>query len=224
VLSEDEVPGGSQQFQRRSSQKTTAKKTVSPVLPEQPLSAVMSVYREEKPRKPQSTSVEDDDKTRSTVKDKKNAKDSSATPAKEDPFAARRLQEREDVDATNPGGGVMKDEKWYVLDASWLRLWRRFTKAGSSDPPPGPITNHRLLLKDGRPAPGLRPEQHYRGVNVKAWTYLHDIYGGGPPICCPRLDIYTFVTKDTNKTDEIGSKEAKPSPGELPKFGKKRLK
>lgn len=57
--------------------------------------------------------------------------------------------------------------------------------------PPGPITNHTLLLSDGvTPRPGLKKIKHYRGVNEATWLYLHSVYGGGPSLPRMTLDIY----------------------------------
>merc|ERR1712196_370884 len=105
--------------------------------------------------------------------------------APSDPMDQRKLKERQEVEATNPSNCPGKGEMWFLIDASWLRLWRKFTKPGSKDKPPGPITNHRLLLKDGRPAPGLHPETHYCGINGSTWNYLFNVYGGGPEIKSP---------------------------------------
>ena len=81
--------------------------------------------------------------------------------------------------------------------------------------PPGPIDNARLLGRGGKPLPNQRAVIHYRGVNVnvslkaaaaelasppppvlcassplQVWTFLHDIYGGGPALRRRTIDLY----------------------------------
>jgi len=136
--------------------------------------------------------------------------ESGASAGASDALSARRMKEREDLEMMGWGGGVNNGEEWYLVDASWLRQWKKFTKMGSRDQPPGPVSNHRLLLKDGRPAPGLQPDLHYRGINEKAWTYFFTVYGGGPALSCPALDIYSYKPpKDQKESQTLKSKARK---------------
>ena len=112
---------------------------------------------------------------------------------------ARRAREKErilSVDSKKLPDG----DAWFVMSEVWLKAWRDFIDSSPAAPvdgtgrgvlPPGPIDNARLLGRDGKPLPNLRASIHYRGVNKKVWEFLHGIYGGGPPLKRPRLDIYT---------------------------------
>jgi hypothetical protein len=86
--------------------------------------------------------------------------------------------------------------KWYIISSVWLKRWRDFINGeGTTDGtgrgilPPGPIDNARLLGKGGAPLSHLRPADHFRGVNYDVWTFLHDIYGGGPVLARDRIEL-----------------------------------
>eukprot|EP00658_Telonema_sp_P-2_P049103 TRINITY_DN37337_c0_g1_i1.p1 TRINITY_DN37337_c0_g1~~TRINITY_DN37337_c0_g1_i1.p1 ORF type:complete len:224 (-),score=34.44 TRINITY_DN37337_c0_g1_i1:303-974(-) len=83
---------------------------------------------------------------------------------------------------------------WYLVDASWLRAWRTFVNSSAADnsPPPGPISNHRLICsKTSQPVKGLKVKSHYRGLSQAAWRVLMKAYGGGPAIVRPNLNLYS---------------------------------
>jgi len=89
----------------------------------------------------------------------------------------RRKEEKETVQS------LSRHEKsvWYLIDAQWWNKWQTFCM-GYEKEPPGPITNGRLIRRDGKPVKGLSPLQDYKGVNSAVWNYLHSIYGGYPEI------------------------------------------
>ncbi len=95
-------------------------------------------------------------------------------------------------------------ELLYLVDEAWLKRWRVFllndhespsfsrmvrtvhgTDGSSGIPPPGPISNERLLQGDaaeGKLKPGLCAGKDYRGVNKDCWDHFYERYGGGPVI------------------------------------------
>jgi len=83
-----------------------------------------------------------------------------------------------------------ESQLWFLVDVQWLTEWKQFvTQKG---PLPGPIDNSRLLDREtGRPRPGLRPVDDYRGVNSSIWTFWHERYGGGPVVRRKQLNIYS---------------------------------
>ena len=100
---------------------------------------------------------------------------------------SRRAMERDGLHEVPPGessdGGV------YVIDQHWFQQWEAFTD--DEAPPPGPITNQRLVIgATDQPHGGLRPK-HYRCVKASTWNLLFSRYGGGPAIRRPRADIYS---------------------------------
>ncbi|GJQ15500.1 hypothetical protein GpartN1_g7291.t1 [Galdieria partita] len=98
----------------------------------------------------------------------------------------RRKEEKETVEylSESEDKGI-----WYLIDAHWFNQWQRFC-VGYEVEPPGPITNGRLLRRDGKPLKGLSPLQDYRGVNAAVWNFLQQIYGGYPEIKRYKVDIY----------------------------------
>mmetsp|Transcript_33850 Transcript_33850/g.79121 ORF Transcript_33850/g.79121 Transcript_33850/m.79121 type:complete len:310 (+) Transcript_33850:108-1037(+) len=97
-------------------------------------------------------------------------------------------------------------EKWYLIDAEWLKRWRCF--AMRSGPSPGPITNLRLLdpaLQFRAPKRGLEPVKHYRGVGEEVWQFFYSRYGGGPEISTPLLSIYESRLQIHNVSEGIES-------------------
>jgi len=85
----------------------------------------------------------------------------------------------------------MKEQsEWYIIDADWLRQWRAYSKDGSREPRPGPISNNVLLDDEGVPKPGLERVTTYRGINKQTWNLFVQLYGGGPEIRRAVLDLY----------------------------------
>jgi len=81
------------------------------------------------------------------------------------------------------------DDPFYLIHSPWLQQWRAFVMTGG--PRPGPITNHLLLQPDGATVlPNLKRGEHYRALHGLVWQELWQIYGGGPVIRRPTLDIY----------------------------------
>lgn len=78
----------------------------------------------------------------------------------------------------------------YIIEKSWLQSWLAFVNEDLQRPPPGSISNDKLLLPNGTPKEGLERGQNYRGVNANVWKIFQGIYGGGPEIVRGRLDIY----------------------------------
>jgi ubiquitin carboxyl-terminal hydrolase 20/33 len=67
-------------------------------------------------------------------------------------------------------------EGYYFVDSAWVSKWLDFVNA-KSQVIPGPITNEVLLPPNSHPKKGT-----YRALNRSVWSYLHETYGGGPPI------------------------------------------
>ena len=78
----------------------------------------------------------------------------------------------------------------YIVDANWLKHWREYCWDGIRPDPPGPVSNWRLLAPSKMPRQHLQRANDYRGVNEKVWQVFVQRYGGGPPICRSKLDIY----------------------------------
>jgi hypothetical protein len=78
----------------------------------------------------------------------------------------------------------------YIVDANWLKHWREYCWDGIRPDPPGPVSNWRLLAPSKMPRQHLQRATDYRGVNEKVWQVFVERYGGGPPICRAKLDIY----------------------------------
>lgn len=99
----------------------------------------------------------------------------------------RRRQEEKDIQALDTST-IRPGEHWYLICANWLVRWGQF-KSGAG-PPPGPISNDRLVV-EGQPRPNLVRGTHYRGVNRRVWGYFHRIYGGGPTIIRRSINVYS---------------------------------
>lgn len=98
------------------------------------------------------------------------------------------------------------DDPFFLIHSPWLQQWRAFVSAGG--PRPGPITNHLLFEPDGRTLlPNLARLDHYRALHGLVWNELQAIYGGGPIIKRPTVDIYaaaqpTMVDDDDTEEQE----------------------
>ena len=117
----------------------------------------------------------------------------------------RRMRERTRIHAIDSQRikteGLEADDpraKWHIISSVWLKRWRDFINGeGATDGtgrgvlPPGPIDNARLLGKGGAPLSHLKPADHFRGVNYDVWTFLHEIYGGGPVLPRDRIELRT---------------------------------
>jgi len=103
---------------------------------------------------------------------------------------ARALQDERDeirrLDSTEISEGGI----WYIVDANWLKHWREYCWDSIRPDPPGPVSNWRLLAPSKMPRQHLQRATDYRGVNEKVWQVFVERYGGGPPICRAKLDIY----------------------------------
>jgi len=75
---------------------------------------------------------------------------------------------------------VDTSEQMYAIHKKWLFSWLRFVSRGARIP--GPISNHRLLNRQGKIKRKAHFEDHWRAVNAGVWGYLSEKYGGGPAI------------------------------------------
>jgi len=100
----------------------------------------------------------------------------------------RREAERKAIterDRTKIGPG----EFWYLVSSHWLQRWHNFVVQGS-DVLAGPITNTDLFDSHNKLRPFLVRARDYRGVTKEVYEYFKSMYGGGPDIKRPSLDIY----------------------------------
>lgn len=104
-----------------------------------------------------------------------------------DPLAQRR---RHEVDLLYGADSVFSDT-WFLIDERWLAEWRDFARENSDAPPPGKISNWRLVKSDGTPISGREKLRDYRGVCPKVYALFHSIYGGGPAIVRSKIDLYS---------------------------------
>jgi DUSP domain len=81
------------------------------------------------------------------------------------------------------------NESWFIIDNTWLGLWKRFIAGDNKRP--GPITNDRLLKQDGTPKPGLEPSRDYRALSEPLWNAFYEAYSGGPVIARNNGSIYS---------------------------------
>jgi len=102
-----------------------------------------------------------------------------------------RREEKRRIAAVDTAAAQGADgSPFLMISAAWLNQWRAFVSANG--PRPGPISNHTLFEPDGTTLlPGLRRGEHYRALHEVVWQALRDIYGGGPVIERPSLDIYS---------------------------------
>ena len=88
---------------------------------------------------------------------------------------------------------ISPGQHWYMISQNWLSQWLRFRSGGETVP--GPIDNSDLLYHSNgslpNPRSGLIRGKHYRGVNEAVWSYLFEVYGGGPAIPRPSINIYS---------------------------------
>eukprot|EP01116_Phalansterium_solitarium_P005627 TRINITY_DN1744_c0_g1_i1.p1 TRINITY_DN1744_c0_g1~~TRINITY_DN1744_c0_g1_i1.p1 ORF type:complete len:901 (+),score=200.55 TRINITY_DN1744_c0_g1_i1:82-2784(+) len=107
---------------------------------------------------------------------------------------------------------VLPSESWHLIGVPWLRKWHDFVDG--ADEVPGPINNNELLNEDGvTPLDNLVAGRHYRGLVPPVWDRFMAIYGGGPPIPRPRLDIHTVgmpASEGTSVTSEGASESTSP--------------
>jgi len=96
-------------------------------------------------------------------------------------------QERDRIKALDSTD--IKNNMWFIVDASWLKHWREYCWEMIRSDPPGPVCNWRLLV-GGRPRQNLVRATDYRGVNLDVWRVFVSRYGGGPAIIRAELDIY----------------------------------
>ncbi|GKT25964.1 hypothetical protein ADUPG1_013199 [Aduncisulcus paluster] len=104
-----------------------------------------------------------------------------------DVYASRRRKERDLL----YGNDILWADKWYIIDEHWLDEWRTFVASDSQSAPPGPISNEHLVEKDGTPKKNKRKLYDYRGVSGQVWRLFARIYGGGPAIVRPVIDLYS---------------------------------
>ena len=75
-----------------------------------------------------------------------------------------------------------ENESFYLIDIEWIHSWTHFIWSENL-PPPGPITNHHLLMPNQVDLKSdIQLKKHYRLIRKETWEYLLSIYGGGPPI------------------------------------------
>ena len=107
------------------------------------------------------------------------------------------------------------DDPFLLIHSGWLQQWRAFVS--SNGPRPGAITNQLLFESDGSTLlPNLQRGDHYRALHGMVWQELWNIYGGGPVIERPSVDIYQLhaptVHMDGDDTD--GEEEAEQTDGQ----------
>eukprot|EP00742_Colponemidia_sp_Colp-10_P006379 GILJ01006836.1.p1 GENE.GILJ01006836.1~~GILJ01006836.1.p1 ORF type:complete len:675 (+),score=67.35 GILJ01006836.1:65-2089(+) len=147
-------------------------------------------------------------------KTKENGKrDADIVAAVQDPLWIERkaLTEKNGVIARDRDN-IADGEFWYIINAQWLREWREFA-FGKTTRIPGPISNHLLMDSNGSPLPNLERADHYRGVCPEVWTYLYEIYGGGPVLPRAELDIYhgLSLTHHTSQSSWTSPSVGSPS-------------
>lgn len=115
----------------------------------------------------------------------------------------RRKREERDIQALDTST-IKAGEFWYLISADWLVAWGQF-KMGTG-PPPGPISNDRLMVDETNPRPNLIRGTHYRGINRRVWEYFVRAYGGGPIIIRKTINIYAAApdlgSNETGTTSE----------------------
>ena len=80
------------------------------------------------------------------------------------------------------------DEMYYFICAKWIKAWSKWSGKDSHTDAPGTIDNSTLLAGGG-PNPQLKAGKHFKGINGRAWHALISIYGGGPAITSPDLNM-----------------------------------
>nr|XP_020145192.1 ubiquitin carboxyl-terminal hydrolase 20 [Microcebus murinus] len=69
----------------------------------------------------------------------------------------------------------------YCISMQWFREWEAFVKGKDSEPP-GPIDNSRIAQVKGSGHVQLKQGADYGQISEETWTYLNNLYGGGPEI------------------------------------------
>ncbi|CAO2598034.1 Ubiquitin carboxyl-terminal hydrolase 20 [Lemmus lemmus] len=69
----------------------------------------------------------------------------------------------------------------YCISMHWFREWEAFVKGKDSEPP-GPIDNSRIAQVKGSGHIQLKQGADYGQISEETWTYLNNLYGGGPEI------------------------------------------
>jgi hypothetical protein len=119
----------------------------------------------------------------------------------------RQQQEKDFVRWNDTFDSWQKTQTWYLVDVHWMEEWRQFVTQ-SDAPLPGVIDNTRLLDSKGRPRPGLRPVDDYRGVNAAIWHFWQTRYGGGPPLLRRHVDIYSEPVRGDTMLMLVDTNEA----------------
>ncbi|PJF16913.1 Doa4p [Paramicrosporidium saccamoebae] len=114
---------------------------------------------------------------------------------------ARRKQEEKDIQSLDTSA-IKPGEFWYLISSEWLVAWGQFKSTCA--PPPGPISNDRLM-RGTEPRPNLLRGTHYRGVNRNVWHYFHGVYGGGPVLVRKSINIYgpEPERQEVDSSDEV---------------------
>jgi hypothetical protein len=91
---------------------------------------------------------------------------------------------------------------WFLIATVWLQSWRAWIKG--LGPRPGPMDNRVFFAPNGSLQNNLVVAKDYRGLNLHTWYFFEEVYGGGPPVCRSRIDIYAPEVP-------IPSRDASPS-------------
>ena len=117
-----------------------------------------------------------------------------ADPAEREIYFAQLMNSRRRVErdclreVSVGGGGEEASSSVYIIDQLWFGQWKSFTE--DDGPPPGPISNHRLVPHDTEQAHAGLQAKHYRCVHASTWRVLQRKYGGGPAISRAAPDVY----------------------------------
>ena len=133
-----------------------------------------------------------------------------------------RKQERARIAAVDALAAKQSlNDPFFLIHSPWLQQWRAFVSAGG--PRPGAISNHLLFESDGATLlAGLKRADHYRALHGLVWSELQTIYGGGPVIQRPTVDLYTLevpppvVQMSDEEQEEEEEEEAEDEEEEQP--------
>ncbi|XP_022789147.1 ubiquitin carboxyl-terminal hydrolase 20-like [Stylophora pistillata] len=95
-----------------------------------------------------------------------------------DELERRRQREMETFKRLNHDYPANENVDVYFISLRWFKLWEVFVK-GQEDDPPGPIDNSNIIVLKGN-TKVLRASSEYGQLSRETWTFLHDIYDGGP--------------------------------------------
>lgn len=95
-----------------------------------------------------------------------------------DELERRREREMETFKRLNHDYPANDNVDMYCISMRWFKQWETFVK-GHEDDPPGPIDNSNILFMKGN-TKILRTNSEYGQLSLETWTFLHDIYDGGP--------------------------------------------